>query len=189
MKIVFVDAEYTGEHAYTTLVSIGLVTLDGDELYVTLDDYDRDQVTDWLRDNVLSLIDESRSVPGKEAYERVSSWLDAHADGERISICSAGLGPDILLLFELYHHACPERRYFHALHCLPPYLNHAHHLDLNTLFLGAGIDPEADRDAFAGVTVPGRRHDAIHDALVVRECFLKLARDDLLPPALACARR
>lgn len=187
MKLVFTDAEYTGEHAHTTLVSLGLVTLDGDELYVTLNDYDRAQVTVWLRENVLSLIDESASVPSAQAYERVSSWLAAYAGDDVIALCSPGLGSDLLLLFELYHHACPELPYFHALECLPPYLNHVWHLDLNTLLTCAGVDPNADRDAFAGVPVRGERHDALHDALVARECFLRLQREGLLPEPLASA--
>ena len=58
MKLVFFDTEYTGGHAFTTLVSVGLVRLDGRELYLTLSDYARGQVTNWLRENVLSLIDE-----------------------------------------------------------------------------------------------------------------------------------
>lgn len=185
MKIVFTDAEYTGEHAFTTLVSLGLVTLEGDELYLTLNDYERAQVTDWLRENVLSEIDESQTVSSYEAYLRLSAWLEAYAGDEDVALCSPGLGSDLLLLFELYHHARPDLPYFHALHCLPPYLNHVWHLDLNTLFVCAGVDPNTDRDAFAGVAVKGARHDALHDALVARECFLRLQRDGLLPAPLA----
>ena len=43
-KIVFLDTEFTGEHIHTTLVSIGMVTLEGAELYLTLNDYDESQV-------------------------------------------------------------------------------------------------------------------------------------------------
>ena len=42
-KIIFIDTEFTGEHAYTTLVSLGITTLEGDEFYVTLNDYDKNQ--------------------------------------------------------------------------------------------------------------------------------------------------
>ena len=55
-SFIIFDTEFTGEHAFTTLVSIGLVTLDGEELYITLNDYDKDQVTDWLKENVLKYI-------------------------------------------------------------------------------------------------------------------------------------
>ena len=61
-KIVFIDTEFTGEHAYTTLISIGVVTLDGRELYITLNDYDKDQITDWLKENVLADIDPEQLI-------------------------------------------------------------------------------------------------------------------------------
>lgn len=185
MKIVFIDAEYTGEHARTTLVSLGLVTLEGESLYLRLNDYDRSQVTDWLRENVLDLIDERDAISSREAYEELAPWLESYSGGEPVALCSPGLGSDLLLLFELYHHACPELPYFHALHCLPAHLNHVWHLDLNTLLACGGVDPNADRDDFAGIGVPGERHDALHDALVARECFLRLRREGRLPDPLA----
>lgn len=174
MKFVFIDAEYTGEHAYTTLVSIGLVTLEGEALYVTLNDYDEEQVTPWLRQNVLSLIDQTLSVSSAEAYLRVSAWLKRHSGGEPIHLVSAGLGSDLLLLFELWKHSSPGARYFHALHHLPPYLNHAQHFDLNTLMFLVGGDPNSERESFLGRPTSSARHNAMHDAMVVRECFLRL---------------
>lgn len=174
--LVFIDAEYTGEHAYTTLVSIGLVTLGGEELYITLSDFDRDQVTDWLEDNVLSMIDKESTVDSAAAFLRLDQWLRGVADGGRICLVSAGLGSDLLLLFELFRHSCPDLKYFHALHCLPEYLNHVEHFDLNTLFFVAGEDPACDRDAFVAKRIPGVRHDALHDAHLARSCFLKLLK-------------
>lgn len=189
MKLVFIDAEYTGEHAYTTLVSLGLVTLDGEGIGVALSDYDRDQVTDWLRENVLSAIDESRAVSSREAYEEISAFLSSYAQGDRVSLVSAGLGSDLLLLFELYRYACPELRYFHALKCLPDYLNHTWHLDLNTLLLAAGVDPGIDRELFARATLAGRRHESLYDAHLARACFLRLLEEGLLPAAIAAAAK
>ena len=75
MKIVYIDTEFTGEHALATLVSIGLVAVDGRELYVTLNDYDERQVTDWFRENVLSMIKKETSVSKKEAYEIINKWI------------------------------------------------------------------------------------------------------------------
>ena len=59
MKIVFADCEYTGEHSITTLVSLGLVTLDGNELYLTLNDYEDSQISHWVNENVISKIDKN----------------------------------------------------------------------------------------------------------------------------------
>lgn len=181
MKVVFLDAEFTGEHVRTTLVSLGLVGLAGERLSVTFNDYDREQVTPWLRENVLAYIDQSKSVSSEEGYRIVSSWLAEHSGGEAVSLVSAGKLSDILLLFELWHHVCPELPYFHALHCLPEYLNHAAHFDLPTILFLAGFDPNVDRDEFAGGGVAGERHEALHDALVVRECFLRCMTSDRFP--------
>jgi DNA polymerase III epsilon subunit-like protein len=174
VKLVFFDTEVTGEHARTTLVSAGFVTLEDDSLYVTFNDYDRDQVTDWLRENVLSQIDAATSLPSPAAFARIAGFLARYSAGEPVRLVSAGLGPDLMAILELWRHAFPERRYFHALHCLPDYLNHALHMDLNTLFQVTGHDPAMDRGAFVDDAKPERRHDALHDARIVRRCFLKL---------------
>ena len=135
MKIVFIDLEYTGEHAYATPVSYGLVTLDNQELYVTLNDYSKDQVTDWLKENVLNKIDEKKSVNKKEAYLKISSFLKNYSEGERIHCVTAGKALDMILLNQIYHEGFPNLKYFHGLHCLPHYLNHSEHFDLNTFFI------------------------------------------------------
>lgn len=180
-KIVFLDAEFTGEHAYTTLVSLGLVTLEGEHLYVTVNDYARDQATDWLRENVLRYIDPRWSVSSAEAYQKVSRWLEAYSGGEPISLVSAGLLSDVILLYQLWRHSRPPGEPFHFLRHLPSYLNHSRHLDLNTLLFLAGVDPGTDRERFAAGAVDGRRHDALHDARVVRACFLRIVSEGTIP--------
>lgn len=172
-KIVFIDTEFTGVHAFTTLISVGLVTLEGDSLYITLNDYDQDQVTDWIRENVLSLIDKSKSVSRREACCQISEFLEKYSQDENISLISAGKLVDITLFFQLWHSLHPERKYFH-LDYLPDYLNHGAHFDLNTLFYIAGVDPDINREEFVGRGLYARKHHALEDAKVVRECFLKL---------------
>ena len=175
MKYVFIDAEFTGEHAKTTLVSLGLVDFDGNELYLTLNDYDLDQVTDWFRDNVLISINQSSRISSKEAYRKMSVWLEQCSNGEDVSMVSAGLSADWVLMAELYKWSVPGEKYFHGLHHLPKFLNHGKHLDLRSLFSVAGFNPDIDRSKFAGKKeFIGDRHNAIYDARIVRECFIKL---------------
>jgi DNA polymerase III epsilon subunit-like protein len=176
-KIVFIDTEFTGEHAYTSLVSLGLVTLEGDELYITLNDYDRHQVTDWLVNNVLKDIDCEKSVDSETAYKVLSEFLEKYSDGHPVFVVSCGLLQDYLLMLELYKFSQPERKYFHALHCLPDYLNHYAGIDLNTLFRTCCIDPSIDRAEYAGMKNSIKRHNALDDAKVVRGCFLKLQNE------------
>lgn len=175
MKIVFIDNEFTGIHAITTLISVGLVTLEGESLYVTLNDFNEDQVSEWVKDNVLGKINTSESISSLTACGVIQEFLDNYSQGEQVSLVSAGKMIDIILLFQLWHSKCPERKYFH-MDCLPSYLNHGAHFDLNTLFFVAGLDPDMDRAAFVekdNVT----RHHALDDAMIVRECFLKLVKE------------
>ena len=53
MKIFF-DTEFTGLHKDTTLISIGMVDEGGRCFYGEFTDYDVSQVSDWIRENVLS---------------------------------------------------------------------------------------------------------------------------------------
>lgn len=51
---VFFDTEFTGLHKDTTLISIGLITEYGDCFYAEFNDYDKEQVDDWIENNVIS---------------------------------------------------------------------------------------------------------------------------------------
>jgi len=50
---VFFDTEFTGLHKDTTLISIGLVSEHSDIFYGEVTDYDKSQVTDWIKENVI----------------------------------------------------------------------------------------------------------------------------------------
>lgn len=179
-KIVFIDTEFTGEHAYSTLISIGVVTLDGRELYITLNDYDKGQLTDWLKENVLAEIDPDKSVNSKTAYQYLDAFLSDYSNGQLLYVVSCGLLQDYILMLELFKYSQPGRKYFHALHCLPDYLNHYAAIDLNTLFRVCNIDPQINREEFAGFGISLKRHNALDDAKVVRGCFVNLMNEPAL---------
>jgi DNA polymerase III epsilon subunit-like protein len=179
-KLVFFDTEFTGLHAGTTLVSFGLISTAGEELYVTLNDYDKIQVSSWLEENVLIHIDPVSTVDSRTAFSRLNKWLEEIAGGECISLVSAGLSADLVLLFDLYRYQYAEGTYFNAVNQLPDFLKHPYHFDLNTLFTTVGLDPSMDRELFTGKKINGSRHDAMYDARMVRECFLKMRNDHRL---------
>ncbi|WP_167483396.1 3'-5' exoribonuclease domain-containing protein [Leptospira bandrabouensis] len=175
MKLVFFDTEFTGERADTTLVSIGLVTLSGESAYFTLNDYDQSQVSDWLKENVLSMIDSSKSVSSKETAEGIRVWLEKQAGDDKISLVSFGKTNDIILLFNLWKNFKEDPSQFHFLYDLPPYLNHAEHIDFCTLLVAAGVSLSSfDKEKYAMLDKVGKKHNALYDAELLRSCFLRL---------------
>lgn len=53
MRRIFFDAEFTGLHKGTTLVSIGLISDEGERFYAELTDFDETQCDEWIEKNVL----------------------------------------------------------------------------------------------------------------------------------------
>ena len=51
--LIFLDTEFTGLIADPQLISIGLVTLDGQEFYAELSNIDLTDVDFWIEENVL----------------------------------------------------------------------------------------------------------------------------------------
>ena len=50
---LYFDTEFTGLHAETTLVSIGIVAENGKKFYAEFSEYDEKQCDDWIKENVL----------------------------------------------------------------------------------------------------------------------------------------
>jgi len=59
MKLFF-DTEFTGLHQKTTLISIGIVAETGETFYCELDDYDKSQVDEWIKENVIAKLKHKR---------------------------------------------------------------------------------------------------------------------------------
>lgn len=65
MKLFF-DCEFTGLHKNTTLISLGIVNENGEKFYAEFIDFDWNQVTDWIKENVLDtfILDKAQSPDG-----------------------------------------------------------------------------------------------------------------------------
>lgn len=48
--------------------------------------------------------------------------------------------------------------------------------DICTLFKIKGIDPDVSREDFAGINSESKKHNALWDAKVIKECYLKAMR-------------
>lgn len=197
MTKVFFDTEFTGLHQDTTLISIGLVSDCGKTFYAEFTDYDTRQVDEWIETNVinnLTLQDRiGRGVTSSVAYPKekrsfsdaldfalakdtldrsvvecvgssdfiqpqLESWLNQFDEVEIWSDC---LSYDWVLFCQIFGHAfqIPKHVYY-----IP--------FDICTLFKVKGINPDVNREEFAGID--GIKHNALHDAKVIKACYDKL---------------
>lgn len=158
MKI-FLDTEFTGLHANTTLISIGLVAENGDKFYAELNDYDVSQVDEWLEDNVISNLKKEVKYNTAELRDKLSEWF---ARFESVEIWSDCLAYDWVLFNNIWGHAfnIPNNIYY-----IP--------FDICTLMKIKGIDPDVSREEFAGVT-GDNKHNALFDAEVQLKIYNKI---------------
>jgi len=171
MKI-FMDTEFTGLHQQTSLISIGLVAENGETFYAELRDYDKDQVDEWLEENV---INNCLFITGKKepnnineffqanpvVCEKLSEWLNGF--GEKIDIWSDCLAYDWVLFNQIFGHAfnLPESVYY-----IP--------FDICTLMKIKDVDPDINREEFVGIEKGNSKHNALWDAHIIKKCYEKL---------------
>lgn len=155
---IFFDTEFTGLHKNTTLMSIGLVADDGREFYAELDDYDQSQVNEWIKLNVLDNFTNQGSINQTMLKGELIDWLEPYDKVEMWSDC---LAYDWVLFNDIFGGAfdLPSKIYY-----IP--------FDLCTLFKIKGIDPDVNREEFAGIE--GKKHNALHDAKVIKACYDKV---------------
>lgn len=170
---IFFDTEFTGLHQKTTLISIGLISECGKKFYAEFTDYDKIQVDDWLRENVisklfLSVMDNNASLEdwriignSKQIKDALERWLDQFESVEMWSDC---LSYDWVLFCQLWGHAfsIPKNIYY-----IP--------FDICTLFAIKGIDPDINREKFGCGEQYSEmpKHNSIWDAEVIKMCYYK----------------
>ena len=173
---VFFDTEFTGLHQNTTLISIGCVSNAGDTFYAELSDFDYSQVDEWILNNVVNnlkfynnAMEDHIAIEGyiTEAYgdkgfvaQKLHHWLLKYSEVEMWSDC---LAYDWMLFNQLWGHAfnIPKHVYY-----IP--------FDISTVFKVNGIDPDINREEFAGISDNSLKHNALCDARVIKECYTKL---------------
>lgn len=180
---VFYDSEFTGLHQNTTLISIGLVADTGEIFYAEFTDYDKSQVDDWIKENVIKHtlwlnkerycnIKSGLLMPDKTSSERylgntkfitnkLTKWL---AQFRQIEFWSDCLAYDWMLFCQLFGHAfsIPKNIYY-----IP--------FDLSTVFRIKGIDPDINRLEFSELKNV-KNHNALDDALIIKACYEKLVK-------------
>lgn len=168
---VFFDFEYTGLHQGTTPISLGIVSQSGEQFYAEFTDFDGKQVDEWITDNVIPSLWWGNDVPPHVTYvlgtrldvkEALENWLYQFDQIEMWGDC---LAYDWVLFCDLFGTAfgIPKEVYY-----IP--------FDIATLFKAMEVDPDVNREEFAGIIFNGNasKHNALHDANVIKACFARL---------------
>ena len=181
MKKLYFDTEFTGLHQKTTLISIGIISECGKTFYAELYDYDKTQLDDWLKENVITklklkdkdiLVRENKLEDGtfektevltnmKDLKMHLTNWLSQFEDVEIWSDC---LSYDWVLFNEIFGGAME----------IPKHVNYIP-LDICTQFKVANIDPDISREEFAETnSIEAEKHNSLWDAKVIKLCHEKL---------------
>lgn len=194
---IFYDAEFTGLHRNTTFISIGLVSDSGRTFYAEFSDFAIDQVNDWINNNVVRNLSLSDDDDGTLASRQLSKGDRSASYDVRIKGCSEDIQEKLIdWLMTEYTVAQKQIQFFtdcyaydwvlmNDLICdygdalnIPKHINYIP-IDLSTLLWHAGIDPDINREEFAGdVQTQGdmelSKHNSLWDAHVCKTCFDKI---------------
>ena len=179
---LYFDTEFTGLHQDTTLISIGIVSDEGDSFYAELSDYNLMQVDDWIEKNVINKLKFSDKLDGYLRHYGEGKHTIVKADQkyvsnilkkwllrlDKIDIWSDVLAYDWMLFNKLiadYSNGYPS---------LPENINYIP-FDIATLMKIKGVDPDINREEFAGLEAnEDEKHNALWDAKVIMACYDKL---------------
>ncbi|HET7772181.1 MAG TPA: hypothetical protein VFN74_25635 [Chloroflexota bacterium] len=158
-NVVFVDTEFSGLEFYLgELISIGLVKLSGEELYLELD-YSG-PVNEFVQREVLPKL-QGPKVPVSEAVARIKEFV---GDGKPYMVSEGG-HYDVLYVYKLFGIA--EQPF----NWVP--------LELTSMLFSHGIRPRLDEFAASlGINRSRFRNDhALDDARFLRELYLRAVTD------------
>ena len=185
-RMIYFDTEFTGLHQETTLISIGCITDDGKTFYAEYTDYNKDQVTDWIKENVfpglkyVSMegdvdpfmkkdVNEFQAVGDKE-YVKDAFWQWIGMLGSKeIRMYSDCLSYDWILFNSYYADVKDGMNDLRNINYIP--------IDLCTDLYSANVDPDINREEFAEHEGDEEKHNALFDAKIIKMCHAKL-RDE-----------
>jgi DNA polymerase III epsilon subunit-like protein len=160
-NIIFLDTEFSSLNPYKgEILSIGLVKLNGEELYLELE-YEG-EVDEWVKKNIIPTLKESK-VNREKAIDRIKKFV-----GNKQPYTVAYVNQfDTIYIYKLFN---IEN---HPFHWIP--------IDFASVLFSLGINPESydyrNKDNFfekIGIDhTKYREHHALDDARLLREVYLK----------------
>jgi hypothetical protein len=185
MRKIFFDTEFTGLHQNTTLISIGLVSDEGERFYAELTDYDETQCDDWITKNVLDhlLLSGNTELEKELEEDELTTRVIGNRDDVRTELLNwlDGFGDDIQFVSDVCH-------YDMVLLCeliadgamlLPEYINPFCHDLCQDISMILDISEKAAFDISReqlltdrGIDLPkGQKHNALYDAEVIKAIY------------------
>lgn len=179
-KKIFMDMEFTGLHKLATPISIAMTSEDGKEFYAEFNDFDKEQVTDFLREKVLSQLN-LRDYDFSEDYQPDSDlvlvkgnvdtvkntlikWLNQYEDN------------GVEIWGDLSHYYWIQFvSVFGNAFDLPKHV-HPVPMEFSTALRVCRVDPNVDRHEFAKVkrTQEAQVHNSLYDARLLKSCYIEL---------------
>lgn len=162
-NVIFLDTEFSTLDPYQgEILSIGIVKLTGEELYLELE-YDG-PVNDWVKENILSNLNQPK-VTRAVAIERMREFIGS----KKPYVISYINQFDTIYMYKLTGTGG------HPFFWLP--------IDFASILFGQGIRPESfsqddtgDLIGQLGIDISKyHRHNALDDARLLREVYLKMA--------------
>ena len=181
----YFDTEFTGLHNGTTLISIGIVSETNETFYAEFTDYDESQCDKWIKDNVLSNL----MYPSYETEEGYEDWKSAESSGVAIYGSTKIIKKELIKWLKSFNSPVEfvaDVGYYDfmlltdllggALN-LPSYVSPVYH-DINQ-DLAFALSCESENEAFDinredyledvwNIKISGKKHTALHDALVLK---------------------
>ena len=193
---IYFDEEFTGLKKDTDLISIGLVDCDGRSFYAEFNDYSMKKLTPWILENVIQNLEEPATVLDgdhwtmqgnkKEIRTQLFLWLDKYiSEGTHIQFVSDVSHYDFVLLIDLLtggadalslpnwiSPCCVDinQDIATSLYRAKPKNVSQEEFDRNYIpaFAAFDISREAYISGIPNVSIPGKKHNSLYDAMVIR---------------------
>lgn len=197
---IYYDAEFTGLHRNTSLISIGMVTDTGSYFYAESTDYDKSQINDWLQENVIGNLKLQHTSP----YCRIRGINEPGYCDEMIRDNTERIRGDLLTWLQMELNKSGKKQIQFYTDCyaydwmilvdlltggktaldMPSWIYYIPY-DLSTLMQSNEIDPDVTREDFISedeiLKIKGQtpftwwgdncKHNSLWDAAVARSCF------------------
>lgn len=183
LKIYF-DMEMSELTPYASIISLGFVSECGDKLYLESTNFDPEDCSDWVQENVITNLSLKPSFQCYVDYtdnsikhcadentlrNDILSWIQmllvAYGESACQFYCDC-YAYDWVLLVELLTNGKGALD-------MPKFINYIP-IDLSTALHINNIDPDINREEFAGIKDTSKKHNALFDAEVIKACYEKL---------------